>query len=127
MRAFYIKSAALVMLLVMALGLGCSRSVPPPSPLTEQELPGAIEKAFATGKQPEAMDLSSQVVSAFQAKDYTKAFWAIQTLASVPGLTKDQANVAARASLTINSLLQAAQAQGDAKATQTLKRYLETK
>lgn len=127
MKQAFTKAITLAYLFVLALGVGCNRSVPPPTPLTEQELPGAIEKAFSTVKQPEAKDLATQVVSSFQAKDYSKAFWAIQALSAVQGLSKEQANVAARASLTINSLLQTAQAQGDAKAAQTIQRYRETK
>ena len=117
----------MALLLVMVLGLGCNRSVPPPTPFTEAELPGAIEKAFSTAKQPEAKELATQLVTALQAKDYSKAHWAIQTLGGVQGLSKEQANVTARATMTINSLLQTAQAQGDAKAAQTIKRYMETK
>jgi hypothetical protein len=127
MKQIFVRGTALGLLLVMVLGLGCSRTVPPPTPFTEQELPGEIEKAFATAKQPEAKDLATQVVAAIQAKDYSKAHWAIQTLGGVQGLSKDQANVTARATMTINSLLQTAQAAGDAKAAQTLKRYMETK
>jgi hypothetical protein len=95
--------------------------------LTEQELPGLIEKTFSAAKQPEAKELATQVVASFQAKDYSKAFWAIKTLASVQGLSKEQASVAARATLTINSTLQSAQAQGDPKAAATLKQYRENK
>jgi len=127
MKQLLTKRIALPLLVTLVLGLGCNRSVPPPAPFTEAELPGAIEKAFSTAKQPEAKDLATQVVTSLQAKDYSKAFWAIQTLSAVQGLSKDQANVTARATLTINSLLQTAQAQGDAKAGQTLKRYMETK
>jgi len=111
----------------MALGVGCSREVPPPTPFTEAELPAELEKAFGTAKQAEAKDLVNQVLAALQAKDYSKAFWAINTLTGVQGLSKEQANAAARATLTINSLLQSAQAQGDKNAGQTLKRYMETK
>lgn len=100
---------------------------PAATPFTEAELAGEIEKAFATAKQPEAKDLAGQVVAALQAKDYSKAFWAIQTLSAVQGLSKDQAMVAARATLTIHTLLQSAQTQGDTQAGQTLQRYLQTK
>ncbi len=120
------RVAALACLFALTLALGCGRSNPPPTPLTEQELPGALEKAFATGK-PEAKELVSQVLASVQAKDYSKAFWAIQTLAGVQGMTKEQVNVAARATITISGLLQTAQAQGDAKAAATIQQYRETK
>jgi hypothetical protein len=127
MKQLFTEVTALGLLVVLALGLGCNRSVAPPTPFTEAELPGAIETAFSAAKQPEAKDLADQVLNSLKAKDYSKAFWAIQTLASVQGLSKEQANVAARARLTINSLLQAAQAAGDTQAAQTVKRYMENK
>lgn len=127
MKQLCIKGTALALLIVMALGVGCNRSVPPPTPFTEQELPGEVEKAFAAAKQSEAKDLASQFLAAIQAKDYSKAHYAIQALAGVQGISKEQLNVATRASLTVSSLLQSAQAQGDTKAGQTIKRYMETK
>lgn len=126
MKHFYSKGIALCSVLILALGAGCNRTSPPPTPFTEAELPGAIETAFSSAK-PEAKELATQVVSSVQAKDYSKAFWAIQTLVGVPGLSKEQANVTARGTLTISSLLQSAQAQGDTKAADTMKRYMETK
>jgi len=116
------KCVTLAFLFALSLGVGCNRNVPPPTPLTAEELPGALEKAFSTAK-PEAKDLATQVVTSLQAKDYSKAFSGIQALPSVPGLTKEQVNITARATLTINELLQAAQVQGDAKATQTLQQH----
>jgi len=123
---FLSKGVTLAFLFVLSLGVGCNRNVPPPTPLTAEELPGVLEKTFGTAK-PEAKNLATEVVNSVQAKDYSKAFWGIQTLAGVPGLTKEQVKVTARASLTINDLLQSAQAQGDAKATQTLQQHRITK
>jgi len=127
MKQLCIKGTALALLMVMALSVGCSRSVPPPTPFTEQEMPGEIEKAFGTAKQPEAKDLASQFLAAIQAKDYSKAHYAIQALAGVQGISKEQIQVATRASLTVSSLLESARAQGDTKAAQTIKSYMETK
>lgn len=81
-----------------------------------------LDKAFAKAK-PEAKDLAAQVVAAVQAKDYSKAYLTIQTLAGKPGLTKEQLSVTSRGMLTVSELLQAAQTQGDQKAAQTLKTY----
>ena len=122
MKHLRVKSVALALLLGLTFGLGCNRSTPPPTPLTEQELPAALEKAFSKAK-PDIKDLASQVVAAVQARDYSKAFQTIQSLASQPGLTKAQISVTSRATLTVNSLLQAAETQGDKKAAQTLKTY----
>ena len=120
------KAICLFVLLILALDLGCSRNTPPPTPLTVEELPGVIEKAFSSAK-PQTKELATQVITSVQAQDYSKAFWAIQTLGGSPDLNKEQANVTARATLTISSLVQSAEAKGDAKAAQTMKRYMETK
>ena len=122
MKPFNLGSVVLALLLSLTFGAGCNRSTPPPTPLTEQELPAALEKAFSKAK-PVIKDLASQVVAAVQARDYSKAFQSIQSLASQPGLTKAQISVTSRATLTVNSLLQAAETQGDKKAAQTLKTY----
>jgi len=77
--------------------------------------------------KPEAKDLASQIVAAVQAKDYPKAFSGLQALSGQPDLTKPQINVCASALLTVNTLLQAAQAQGDTKAAETIKVFRSTK
>lgn len=126
MKHLFTPTVPIALLLVLVFGAGCSRNNPPPTPLTVEELPGVLQKAFSTAK-PEAKELSTQVVTSVQAKDYSKAFWAIQMIAGVPGLTKEQVKVTARATLTISSLLQTAEAEGNAKAAATLKQYRETK
>ena len=120
MKHLCTNATAVALLLVLSTGLGCSRSSAPPTPLTAEELPGAFGKAFGTAK-PQAKELATEVVTSVQSKDYSKAILTVQTLASVPGLTKEQVNITARGTLTINGLLQSAQAQGDPKAAQTLK------
>jgi len=122
MKHLNLKSVTLAVLLGLAFGAGCNRSTPPPTPLSVQELPAALEKAFSKAK-PDVKDLANQVVAAVQAQDYSKAFLTIQNLASRPGLTKDQVSVTSRATLTVNSLLQAAETKGDKQAAQTLKVY----
>ena len=122
MKHLNLKSVTLAGLLGLAFGAGCNRSTPPPPPLSVQELPAALEKAFSKAK-PDVKDLANQVVAAVQAQDYSKAFLTIQNLASRPGLTKDQVSVTSRATLTVNSLLQAAETKGDKQAAQTLKVY----
>ena len=117
-----LKGITAALLFVLTLGVGCNRTSPPPTPLSAEELPAAMEKAFSKA-QSETKDLASQVVAAVQAKDYSKAFLAVQTLGNLPGLTKDQQSVVSRATLTVNTLLQAAQSQGDTKAAETLKTY----
>lgn len=102
--------------------VGCNRPSPPPTALTLEELPAALGKAFSKAK-PEVKDLAGQVVTSVQAQDYSKAFLTLQSLASRPGLTKEQLSVSGRATLTLNDLMQSAQTQGDQKAAQTLKAY----
>lgn len=122
MTPLSLKSITVALLFVLTLGVGCNRTSPPPTPLALEELPAALDKAFGTAK-PDLKDLANQVVAAVQAGDYSKAFLTIQTLASRPGLTKEQLSVTSRATLTVNGLLESAQAKGDAKAAQTLKTY----
>lgn len=122
MNPLSLKSVALAVLLGVAFGVGCNRSSPPPAPLSVQEMPAALDKAFSKAK-PEVKDLANQVVAAVQAQDYAKAFQAVQNLANQPGLTKNQGLVASRAALTVTDLLHAAETKGDKKAAQTLKNY----
>ena len=112
----------LCMAIWLALGTSCSQKVPPPTPLAVDQMPTVLQQAF-TKANAEAKDLVGQVLSAMTAKDYSKAFTAIQGLSARPGLSKQQQSAAACALLTINNLLQTAQTQGDANATETLKTY----
>ncbi len=125
-KTLALGSVALAVLLGLAVGAGCKRSNPPPTPLAVQEIPAAVEKAFRTAK-PEIKDLANTVVAGVQAQDYPRAFLTIQNLASRPGLTKEQTSVTSRATLTVNSLLQTAETKGDKKAAQTLQIYRKDK
>ena len=126
MKPLNLGSVALALLLSLTFGAGCNRSTPPPTPLSVQEMPTALEKAFSKAK-PDIKDLANQVVAAVQAQDYSRAFQAIQDLATRPGLTKDQVSVTSRATLTVNSLLQTAVTNGDTKAAETLQGYRKDK
>jgi hypothetical protein len=107
-------------------GVSCNRSSAPPAPLPPEQLAAAVEKAFAKAK-PETKELANQAVAAFQAQDYPKAYAGLQNLASKPGLSKEQTRVTASGLLTVNGLLQAAQAAGDAKAAETIKYHRANK
>ena len=117
---------ALAVSLILPGNVGCKKDTPPPAPLTVEELPSAIERAFSKAT-PENQELANQLLAAVRARDYSKAFLTIQNLSGRPGLTKEQQNVASRASLTLNELVQSAQAKGDQKAAQTIKSYLKDK
>src|SRR5262245_42298684 len=86
---------------------GCSRDQGPPPPLTLEQLPAAIEKAFAKPK-PEASEPVKSLLAALNEKDYLKALSALQTVSAQPGLNKEQARVAAAGLVTINNALQEA-------------------
>lgn len=118
----HILSIGILSLCVLLAGLvtGCDKSSAPPEPITAEELPGALEKAFAKSK-PEVKDLASQVAAAVKAQDYAKASFAMQALVQSAGMTKEQASVVARGTLCVNNLLQSAQAKGDTKAAETLR------
>ena len=117
---------ALAAALMLPFNVGCNRDTPPPTPLTVEELPAAMEKAFSKAT-PENQALANQIAAAVRAQDYSKAFLIMQNLSGQPGLTREQQIIASRASLSLNELVQAAQAKGDQKAAQTIKSYLKNK
>ncbi len=120
------KIIGLACILSLLFSVGCDQSSTPPKPLTAEELPAALEKAFSKAK-PEAKGLATQIIASVQAKDYPKAFLDLQSLLGKPDLTQQQVSVTSSALLTANTLLQAAQAQGDSKATEAIKFNRETK
>jgi hypothetical protein len=105
---------------------GCKPKDTMPAPLPADQLPAVMQQAFASAPAS-AKALAGEVVAAVQAKDYSKALSQVQALTVVPKLKKEQISVASRALITINELLQAAQAQGDQNATQTLQNYQRLK
>lgn len=120
-----LRTATVLVLLAFGL-LGCKPKETIPTPLPAEELPAALEKAFATAPAP-AKAAASDIVAAVQAKDYGKAQSLLQALAVMPKLSKEQVSITSRAVLTVNELLQAAQAQGDQNAAQTLQNYRSLK
>lgn len=117
---------ALALLLLIICGLGCKPQATMPTPLPVAELPAALEKAFRVAPA-EAKDMAGQVVALVQAQDYPKAHPQLLALAATPKLTREQLDVTARGLVTLNELLQAAQAQGDEKAAQALETYRKSK
>lgn len=114
---------ALLATCLLTLAMGCGRSEAPVlENLSMAEVPGAIEKAFASAKAP-LKEMAGQIQAAVQAQDYAKAHQVLQNLLNQPGLSKAQQTVIARASITVSAALQAAQAEGDKKAAQTIKTY----
>jgi hypothetical protein len=104
---------------MLLLAVACGKTSPP-TPLSTQELPAALQKTFQ--KAPPALNkLANQAANSFQNKDFAKAFLELQQLNASPDLTKEQRLITARGLLTANKQLQAAQAQGDQRADQLLK------
>lgn len=99
---------------------GCEKTPAPPPPLAVEQIPVAFNKTFGKVK-PQLKEPLTQMLTAVQDRDYTKASTLAQALADQPDLTKEQRLLMARAMLTLNGLLQAAQSQGDANAAAVLK------
>jgi len=112
--------------LLLAIGVGCKKDIPPPTALPVEQFAAEFQKTFANAKS-EIKDLANQIVTAVQAKDYSKAFGLVQNLTATPGLSKDQQNLIARALMTVNEQLAAAQTQGDQNAAQTVETYRRNK
>lgn len=126
MKPLCATRTALALLLLVNAGLGCRKNAPSPVPLPVNEFATTFNPAFARAKA-ETKELAAQIVAAVQAQDYSTAFAQLQALTSAPSLTKGQQGVLARALLTVNELLAAAQSQGDQKAAQTLQIYQKNK
>jgi hypothetical protein len=114
--------SAICLLTSMALlgPAGCSQSSGPLPPLAAEQMPAEMQKAFGNARA-EVKDAAGRATAALGAKDYPAAYQEVQALCNLPGETKEQRRLAARALLTITGLLQAAQAQGDSGAATALK------
>ncbi|MGO8677748.1 MAG: hypothetical protein ACLQVX_17975 [Limisphaerales bacterium] len=99
---------------------GCGRSPAPLSPLAAEQIPAEMQRAFNNAR-PEVKDAIGRITAALQAKDNPAAYQEVQALCKLPGQTKPQRLLAARALLTVTGLLQASQAQGDPDAAAALK------
>jgi hypothetical protein len=121
-----LKFALLAFLLLLPMVQGCKKPDGPPPPISLEQLPAALEKAFAKAK-PEAGEPLTTLQGALREKDFSKALMAMQAIAALPGLNKEQANVAAAGLVSINNALQEAQSQGDQNAAKTLQTYRATK
>jgi hypothetical protein len=104
---------------IVSLTPGCNRDSGPPPPLSATQIGPEFKKGFADAPQA-TRDVSAEVVSALQASNYVAAFGAAQALCARPDMTKSQQALASRALLTVNQLLQAAQASGDKEAAAVL-------
>jgi hypothetical protein len=97
----------------------CNRTAGPPPPLAVEQIPAEMEKVYGKAT-PEDKDMVARLNSALQNKDYPAAYQFVQALCNTPVATKEQRMTSVRAMLTITSLLQTAQAQGDPNAAAVL-------
>jgi len=126
MRRFHINVVDFGLLLVLLVAIGCNERSSSPALMPVEHLSSALEKAFSKAK-PELKDFAKEIGSSLQTQDYPKAFLGLQALSTSPGLTREQQSITSRGMLTVNSLLQSAQAKGDPKADAALKYYRSNK
>jgi len=105
---------------------GCHRSAGPLPPLPAEQIPAEMQRVFAKAG-PEIKNLVAELDAALKSKDYVSAYQRAQSLGSLPAASKEQRRAAARALLTVTSLLQSAQAQGDQDAAALLKYQQRTR
>jgi hypothetical protein len=114
------------LLLAMALMTGCGEAESPAKPITLEEIPAALSKAFASSKA-ETKDISGQTAAAVQAKDYAKAATLLENLRQRPNLTSLQGRTIAGAAMSVHAALVEAEAQGDKQAAEVLNLQRMTK
>lgn len=107
------------------LSVGCGKSGPP-TPLALDQIPAAMNEAFARAR-PDLKELSDRAVASLQNGELGKALMVTEGICATPDLTKQQRDVAARALLALNRELQAAQARGDKEAAELLRAHQRTR
>src|SRR5438309_10363657 len=110
MKKCFARAFSLPLVIVLLGVTGCNRETGPPPPLALEQIPAELLKVYAKAK-PDDLQVVTLLNSSLQTKDYPTAFQAVQVLCNAPVATKEQRNIAVRAMLTINGLLQTAQSQ----------------
>ena len=121
---------ALSLPLAAAIGLalasfGCKQSGPP-EPLPAEQAPTELTQAF-TKARPELKDLASRASAALQGNRYPEASAILVELSHTPDLGATEREMVTRSMLTVNRLLQEAQAKGDPQAAEHLRRLQQSK
>lgn len=124
--ALLLKPTALCALLLAVLFAGCSKEAPPVTPISLDQIPAEMGKAFASANA-EIKAQSDAVVAAVEKKDYAKASTTLDALSQRSGLSDLQSRTAVGAAMTINTALLEAEAKGDQQATETLNQRRLTK
>ena len=119
MNSFNLPRILFSLLFVLLAGSSCDRASKPLPPLPLDQLPAALEKAFNKA-EPDTKELAGSVAASVRSQDYAKAYLGLQTLVGKPNLSREQADVTTRGTLTVHQALQEAQEKGDAAAAQTL-------
>ena len=114
------------LVLATALVPGCSEAKSPVTPIALEEIPAALNKAFASGKA-ETKDISGQTAAAVQTKDYAKAATLLENLRQRPDLSAQQGRTVAGAAMSVHSALAEAESKGDQQAAEVLKAQRMTK
>jgi len=120
------KLAVLCASLLVVFFVGCSKEAPPVTPISLEQIPAEMGKAFANAKA-EAKEQSEAVVAALQKKDFAKASSTLDALAGSAGLSDVQYRTVAGAAMTVNTALLEAESKGDKQATETLNNRRLTK
>ena len=126
MKAFNLTGVLSVLLFILLAGSSCDRASKPLPVLPLDQLPAALEKAF-TKAEAETKELAGSVVASVRSQDYAKASLSLQSLLGKPNLSREQKDVTARGIITVHDALEAAQANGDAAAAQTLQKLQRDK
>jgi hypothetical protein len=108
-----------ILLLATFLAGGCGEAVKPPTPISLEQIPAELKKAFASAAA-ETKDLSDLAATVVQSKDFPKASMTLTALAQRPDLTKIQSRIVAGATMTVNAALLEAESKGDPQAVETL-------
>lgn len=108
-----------VLLLVTILAGGCSDTTRPPTPISLDQIPAELGKAF-TSAEGDTKELSALAVAAVQSKEFSKAAMALDALARRSDLSKIQGRTTAGAAMTVNAALLEAESKGDPQAAKTL-------
>lgn len=98
---------------------GCGETEHPPTPISLDQIPAELGKAFSSTKG-DTKELSDLAATAVQGKEFSKASMAIDALARRPDLSKLQSRTATGAAMTINAVLLQAESKGDPQAAKTL-------
>jgi len=111
---------------VIASGCGPKVTAPPPE-LVVEDAPNRLQEAAQAASNAEAQALLNEAVAAFQAQDYPRALFILQSLSARPDLTPDQQRLVASSLLAVNKALAEQANAGNAQAQEAVRRYRATK